>query len=95
MSGILDRPFEEDDESPMPQDINLLFSWMTKDNVVQCLPRTEEIIAHMRKLRAGWEDEGKPIKNADKPEKTIDIMKLIKPDGKPLIAPPTGKIRRL
>lgn len=94
MSSILDRPLEPDEDEPMPADIDLLFSWMNEHNIHQVLPRIEEIVAHMRKLRAGWEAEGKPIKDADKPDKQIDLTKLMKA-GKPLIAAPTTKMRRI
>lgn len=91
MNEILDRPLEPDENEPMPDDINLLFSWMTEHNVVQTLPRIDEIIAHMRKLRTAWED--KPMKDTDKPEKQIDLTKLTKPTGAPLV--PVVKMRRL
>ena len=96
MIEILNEPLEpEDGDSPMPDDIKEVFTWLNETNVHQLDPRIEEVIAHMRKLRAQWEDTGKPTKDVEAPTKTIDLAKLMK-NGKPLVAAPAvPKIRRI
>jgi len=94
MTDILNRPLNpDDDDTPMPDDIKLLFSWLNENNAVLTLSRTDEIIAEMRRLRA-ISDDGPPVKASEKEEEPIDITKLVL-KGKPLAAPAaTVRVRR-
>jgi len=98
MNEILTRSLTDEVDEPMPESIELLFSWINEKNVDQTFDRIDEIIAHMRKLRTQWEDTDKPMKaTSTAPEKSIDILKLVKPDGKSLlpIIPTSGpRMRR-